>query len=166
MKEFASIESFHRHLNKIIQQYPRHEARAAKAVGAILEKEAKDMIGHLNEGWRDLRPATKEDKERLGYVFNSDYNPLYRTGELRDSIHFVYSLSRRKLFLGSDSDIMEYHEKGTKYIPARPVLSTTMYKAASTINYVFGSMLQGWAAGKPIQAKKALSLKRGTYGSI
>jgi hypothetical protein len=160
MKEFQSLAAFQAHIEKLIVEFPIYEKKAANFLGEILVKEARDKIGHLQEGWKELADSTKSDKERKGYVFNADYNPLYRTGQLRDSIHHVFNIQSQTLFIGSDSEIMEYQEKGTKYIPARPVLSTTVYQAHPVINYVFGSMLKQYVSGEP------LTLRKGTYGSL
>lgn len=160
MKEFKSLELFGKHIEKLILKFPIYEKAAANFAGKALQKEAKDKIGHLQDGWKPLAESTKRDKEKQEYVFNADYNPLYRTGELRDSIHYVFNIESKTLFLGSDSEIMVYQELGTRYIPPRPVLSTTMYQAQPVINYVFGRMLQNFISGQK------LSLSSGTYGSI
>lgn len=160
MKEFKSLAAFQKHVEKLIVEFPIYEEKAANFLGEILEKEAKDKIGHLQPGWDELKDSTKRDKERKGYVFNEDYNPLYRTGHLRDSIHYVFNLASQTLFLGSDSQIMVWQEEGTRHIPPRPVISTTMFQAQPVINYVFGSMLKNYLSGEK------LSLTKGTYGVI
>lgn len=160
MKEFKSLELFGKHIEKLILEFPTYEKAAANFAGKALQKEAKDKIGHLQDGWAPLADSTKRDKERQGYVFNADYNPLYRTGELRDSIHYVFNVESQTLFLGSDSQVMVWQEEGTRNIPPRPVISTTMYQVQPLINYVFGRMLQNFISGQK------LSLNKGTYGSI
>lgn len=146
--------------------YDNYEATACGFLGEILEKEAKDKIGHLQTDtdgfvpWPDLAASTKKQKEDQGYVFNADYNPLYRTGEMRDSINHVYRRELRKLILGSASLIMLFQELGTIHIPARSVLAFTMFQAAAVTNYVLGAMLRDWVSGEK------LNLRRGVYGSI
>ena len=163
MKQFNSLAAFAKHIDNVTKKYPVYEKLEANFVGEALEKEAKDKIGHLQPGWEPLAASTIEDKIKKGYVFNADYNPLYRTGELRDSIHHVYYAAGHTLFLGSDSDIMVYQEKGTKYIPPRPVISTTMYQAYPVVNYVMGEMLTQWVSGTPLRLRsKTYGVKNGS----
>ncbi|MFI4954872.1 MAG: hypothetical protein ACHP9Y_03055 [Gammaproteobacteria bacterium] len=160
MKEFKSLKSFARHLEKCIAKFPEYEKKTALFFGEILEKEAKDKIGHLQAAagpfseWAELAESTKRDKERLGYVYNSEYNPEYRTGELKDSIHFAYFAALREIVLGSDSEIMVYQELGTKYIPPRSMIGATMFQAAMLVNIYFSEMMKAWILGKPLTLRK------------
>ena len=166
-KEFKTLTAFAKHMTKVMEKYPRKEMQAAEFLGKVLEAEAKDKIGHLQEGggpfseWKELAEATKTDKERLGFVYNHEYNPLYRTGDLKKSIHHVFNPASHNLYLGSDSEIMIYQELGTvRGIPPRSVLGLTMYQAKADINYIMGNMLVSWIADKPISKRKK------TYGSV
>lgn len=170
MKSFDSLEKFAKHLRKVASTYSRYEMQAANFVGQELVKEAKDKIGHLQEGimtrahaffdWEPLTDSTKADKQRQGYVMNSDYNPLLRTGEMRDSIKYDFNPFLHKLRLGSDSQIMLYQELGTKYIPPRSVLGLTMSQAFPVVSYTFGRMMTAWLQGK------TFSPRRLTHGSV
>lgn len=166
MKTFNSLKTFADHLAKTHLRYDNYEKTACEFLGEVLQTEAKDKIGHLQTDtngfvpWPDLAESTKKQKEDQGYVFNADYNPLYRTGEMRGSIHYFYSKELRKLILGSASLIMLFQELGTIHIPARSVLAFTLFQAAALINYVLGAMLRDWVAGQK------LNLRRGVYGSI
>lgn len=172
MKQFHSLDSFHRHLEILIKTYKVREIKTAEFVGHELVKEARDKIGHSNEGagrfkdWAPLAESTLADKQRKGYIFNYEGNPLYRTGELRDSIHSVYNPPLRRLVLGSDSEIMVYQELGTRHIPARSVIGLTMYQSYPLVSYTFGKMLVDWVSGKPLMTKSGLRASRGAYGSI
>ena len=168
MKTFDTLEKFARHMQKVVKTYHYYEAKAAHFIGESLVKEAKDSIGHLQHGagpfqaWPELAESTKADKERQGYVFNHEYNPLLRTGEMRDSIHYDFNPGNAfsKLRLGSDSQIMVYQELGTPYIPPRSVLGLTMIKATPMIHYALGSMVDSWIEGKGYRPRSV------TYGSI
>lgn len=170
MKTFDSMEKFAKHLEKVVKSYSRYETKAANFVGLELAKEARDKIGHLQHGnltethaffdWEPLADSTKADKERRGYVVNSDYNPLLRTGELRDSIKHDFNPITHKLRLGSDDEIMMYQELGTKYIPPRSTLGLTLSQAFPLVSYTFGSMLAAWLEGRTFTPRRL------THGSI
>lgn len=159
MKAFT-LDAFSKHLEKVITQYPKRELEALTFLGKSLEEEAKYKIGHLQEGagpfvdWAELAESTIQDKIRKGYNFNSEYNPLFRTGELRDSIHYVINVPQHKLILGSDSEIMVYQELGTAHIPPRSVLGLTMFKAKYEIEYVLTLFLKSWILNERAIYKK------------
>lgn len=150
MKEFSSLDAFSKHLTKVVEQYPRREKTALNFIGDHLVEKSKEKIGHLQSGdgkfssWKELADSTKKDKERKGYVFNDEYNPLYRTGELKESIDHSVNQSRHVLYVGSPLDIMLYQEIGTKTIPARSVLGLTMFKEKEQIQYILGLFLYNW----------------------
>lgn len=152
MKEFHSLNDFVKHLERVVKKYPAQEYKTLQYVGQFLEKKAKESIGWLQESagpfnkWEPLAESTMRDKERQGFVFNSDYNPLYRTGELKESIHHVVNRPMRTLYVGSTSDIMVYQELGTSRIPPRSVLGMTMFKHKREIEYFLGSFLMYWIA--------------------
>lgn len=165
-KEFKTLEAFAKHISKVAKKYNSYESNAANFLGEILELEAKDKIGHLQDGagpfdsWKELADSTKSDKERRGYVFNHEYNPLYRTGDLKNSIGHVFNIPSRTLYLGSTDEVMIYQELGTKYIPPRSVLGLTMFQAKPDIQYIMGNMLVSWIADKRLVKRKK------TYGSV
>lgn len=168
MKTFNTFDAFAKHINKLASTYALYEKKAAIFVGHELVKEAQDSIGHIQDGagpfetWSPLAESTKADKERLGYVFNADYNPLLRTGEMRDSIDFDFVASKgySKLRLGAKSEIMVYQELGTARIPPRSVLGMTMFKSQPVISYAMIDMLTSWIEGKTLKPR------RKTLGSI
>lgn len=100
--------------------------------------EAKSYIGHQQEGWEDLHDPTIEGfhhelgfwvvgKKQLGFQ-PPDYEPLRRTGQLRESIE-----TRTEGLVGevgSNDKVALYQEMGTANahypIPPRPFLSRAM----------------------------------------
>lgn len=168
MKTFNTFDAFAKHIEKVLTTYPAYEEIAGNFLGKTLAKEAKDSIGHLQakagefDAWEELAERTKKDKESLGYVFNAEYNPLLRTGEMRDSIthEFIRTSSFSELKLGSSSQIMVYQELGTEYIPPRSVLGMTMFKSSPVISHVFLSMIASWIENK------AFTPRSGSYGSL
>lgn len=157
MKVFNGLEKFAQHLKKVVGRYNDYEKKASNFLGEILERDAKATIGHLQEGagpipsWEPLADSTKKDKERLGYVFNEQYNPLYRMGDLRDSISYLFEMARHILFLGSSSDIMVYQELGTARIPPRSVLALTLFKSIVLIEAIYQKMLRDWICDQPLR---------------
>jgi hypothetical protein len=163
MKEFSSFDAFSNHMKKVSSQYNKKEFLALNFLGKILEEEAKHKIGHLQKGagpfesWQDLAESTKLDKQRKGYVFNDEYNPLYRTGELRESIHHVVNTVEHKLIIGSDSDIGLYQEIGTQHIPSRSFLGLTMFKEKAEIQYVLSSFLVNWISDSKAPLRRSIN---------
>lgn len=153
MKEFASLGAFSKQLEKVVSQHTNREHQALDFIGKRIEDKAKETIGHLQKGadgfqsWPELAEFTKIDKEKKGYVFNDEYNPLYRTGELKESIHHVVAVLNKELgqvFIGSPLDIALFQEMGTKTIPARSFLGLTMFKEKEQIQFILGLFLHNW----------------------
>jgi translation elongation factor EF-G len=97
-----------------------------------VEETAKKKIGHYQDAigewpaWRELAESTKDFKEKHGYVFNDEYNPLFLTGALKESIkHKTRFLETR---IGSTNEIMKFHEFGTIKMAARPVLVPSLFQ--------------------------------------
>lgn len=169
MKTFNSLRSFSDHLKKVCSSHVKYETLAAEFIGKELKKEARDAIGHLHDAagpfkeWAELADRTKKDKERLGYVFNADYNPLLRTGEIRESIDYsiLTGVIATVLMLGSTSRIMFYLELGTTYIPPRSVIGATMFKSYATVSYTLTAMFSAWLENKSFNKPRS-----NTYGSV
>ena len=84
-------------LEQMIERLAAAEAAVPDAMrgglekaGALIEGEAKEIIGHYQRAdtgpfgaWRELHPLTKQEREDLDYPENE---PLLRSGELRDHI--------------------------------------------------------------------------------
>src|SRR5579859_4270243 len=115
--------------------------RARPMMGRIIEgvalacaEEAKDYIGHKQPEWADLADSTKSQKERLGFGRPPDYDPLLRTGKMRDSIFGTYLGTIRPNVLaglvGSPSIVAFWQEMGTAKIPPRPFISKAVHEVA------------------------------------
>jgi len=159
-KTFKNLEKFAEHMQKVAENYEKHENYALKFIGIELEKSAKEKIGHLQQGagpfeaWKELADSTKQEKERLGYVYNNDYNPLFRTGHLRDSIKYVVNKVTSTVYIGSSDQIMVYQEFGTQFIPPRSVLGLTLFKAKPFIIGTLGTMMVNLISGNRMTFKK------------
>lgn len=158
MKEFKSFKAFNTHIKKVVTQYERREKSLLDITGRFLEKESKAIIGHLQAGygefkaWPELADSTKEEKEKLGYGdASNDWQPLLRTGEMRDSISYATEL--HKVYIGSTSDIMVYQEMGTGRIPARPVLGLAIYREKRKVQLAIGNFMYSWITDTRAQGK-------------
>jgi len=156
-KFFASPQKFAEHLFNAATAEIFAIREGLVKVAEVVEKEAKNEIGHLQKAkgpfpaWEELADATKAEKERLGYVYNRDYNPLFRTGELRASIQSEINMSELYAIVGSKSPIAAYQEFGTTYIPPRPYIGPAFYKNRGLIAKIFGkAVLVGIAGGHTI----------------
>lgn len=91
---------------------------------------AREKIGHLQSrigtfnAWPPLAARTVEDKQRLGYDFNAEHNPLLRTGDMRDSI--TGAAIGLVGMIGATDPKMLWHEIGTRSMPPRPVIGPAM----------------------------------------
>jgi hypothetical protein len=160
-KEFKSLKSFATHLrNNVIDKYDKREKALLTMVGIHIVKESKSIIGVLQHGafggvyghWPELAEATQAEKERLGYGdVSNDWQPLLRTGELRDSIG--YSVQLHSVYIGSTSDIMVYQEMGTAHIPPRPVLGLAMYRDKFKIHKSINNFMYAWITDTKAQGK-------------
>lgn len=152
VKEFKSLRAFDTQLKKVLREYDRREKKLLNMVGKFVEKESKEYIGHLQDEWPELAETTKQEKERLGYGnAQNDWQPLLRTGEMRESIG--YSVELHKVYIGSKSDILVYQEMGTVFIPPRPVLGLAMYQEKKKFQKAIGNFMYSWIADVRAQGK-------------
>ncbi|MDE2024863.1 MAG: hypothetical protein KGJ07_00040 [Patescibacteria group bacterium] len=143
VKEFKTFAAFGKQVEKIIREYPHREHTFLNLVGKFIQNEAKGYIGHLQHIWPELAESTQEQKESLGYGdAMNDWQPLLRTGEMRDSI--TYTVQLHDVYIGSDSDILVYQEIGTVRIPPRPVLGLAMYENKRRLEKSIGSFVLAW----------------------
>lgn len=165
MKNFQNLREFEKFLSKVISTEKIYKTAILEVVTQFIEDKAKKKIGHLQEAagpfkaWAPLAESTKTEKARLGYFFNDEYNPLFRTGHLRDSIsHFVQHTANNYIgVVGSDDEIMVYQELGTIHIPSRSVLGAAAFESKIPLQKIFSEGFTGWLLQKsPIK-------KGGTY---
>jgi phage gpG-like protein len=111
----------------------------------LVEQTAKEEIGEYQgeagafPAWAPLVESTVEEKERLGYA--PPDNPLWRTGALMDSIS--HEVDNDEAVIGSDSEIMVYHEFGTSKMAMRPVLGPALVRNLEIIGAVLGKFSTG-----------------------
>jgi len=155
VRRFNNFKDFAKLLTRISEEYPRYEHAFLNQTGHYLADFSKSLIGHLQHGgmaipdWKELAPATKKDKTDKGYVFNSEFNPLFRTGDLMNSIS--YSVVQHTVYIGSDDPVAVYQEMGVpeKNLPARSFLGLAMYKNKLTLEHALGDFLLKWITYRP-----------------
>jgi phage gpG-like protein len=155
MKEFESLGEFAAFLEKAVAQYEPVKKSALEVIGQNIEDSAKRKFGvyQLEDGpfdaWAPLAESTMEDRVRKGF---SPDDPLFRTGELMDSIG--HKVQGDDVVIGSDSDIMIYQELGTETIPPRPVLAPAMYEERKHIKASIDELLRAFILNDKPKLKK------------
>jgi HK97 gp10 family phage protein len=128
--EFGNLADLTAHIERLaagMASASSTESGLEKAA-KLLEDKAKETVGEYHDAigpapaWADLADATKADRVAKG--FHED-EPLLRTGALRDSIS--HEVAGHEAWIGSDSEIAEYHETGTSRMPPRPIFGTALY---------------------------------------
>ncbi len=122
MKEFtlAGFAAFC--AEELVDNVDTAREEALELGAKAIQAEAKRVIGTYDYGWPQLAPATQADREHQGFPANE---PLLRTGEMRDSIHYAIITPGKEAEIGSNSDIAFYQELGTSTIPARSFLASS-----------------------------------------
>ena len=111
----------------------------------IVEATAKEEIGEYQgevgafPAWEPLVESTVEEKERLGFA--PPDNPLMRTRALQESIS--HEVENDEARIGSDSEIMVYHEFGTSKMAMRPVLGPALVRNLEIIERVLVKFTTG-----------------------
>jgi phage gpG-like protein len=111
------------------------------AVTVATAAAAKDLVGRENPEWPPLSPYTISEKTLHGYVGRiSATDPLYRTGEMRDSIEGVSEGLTG--VVGSADKVALWQEMGTLRptgsVPPRPFLGLAMSRIYPLADRVFG----------------------------
>jgi HK97 gp10 family phage protein len=121
---------------------------AVKTVAELGAEVAKAYLGHLAPSlsmgspvpvhfpaWDPLAPSTIEDKAGLGFG-PPDYAPLYRTGEMQESISG--SAVGLTGVVGSTDPVAVFHEFGTSKMPPRPFLARAVADVTPVLNVELG----------------------------
>lgn len=91
-------------------------------VSKALKKEVSATFKEEGPGWAQLARSTQLARRRLGY--GMAHPILVQTGGMRDSFTKDPLVVSEPQFMwwGSWSEIARYHQRGTKHMPARPIM--------------------------------------------
>jgi len=138
LTEFASL------IPRLMAQSAIAEHEALRDAALVVQKEAKDAIGHYQEtsgpfvAWAELAEVTKADRVAQGYPENE---PELRTGELRDSIEYTVGAAlfgEQIAEVGSNDDVMVYQELGTEHMPPRSILGGAAARKEKEVVEILG----------------------------
>jgi HK97 gp10 family phage protein len=131
MREFDGFGALAQHFETVMRRLPATEKAALSAIGAGVAERARAKIGNYQDAaggfpaWPPLAPATRAEKERLGYA--PPDNPLLRTGDLRESI--THTVVEKTVTVGATDPVGLWQELGTSRIPPRPFIAPAMVEA-------------------------------------
>lgn len=156
MKTFNNMREFYNYIKRIQEEGRIFELETLKAASKLIEDDAKRKFGEYQDAvgpypaWQELAESTKEDRVRKGYSPN---DPLYRSGELMNSIYSKVDMSSKAAAVGSDDPVMLYQEKGTATIPARPALAPALFQNKEKIQKIAAEMMFAWVTNRPLKTK-------------
>jgi hypothetical protein len=163
MKNFKNLEEFYEFLTKVHQESRIFERELLKSMGELVESDAKRKFGEYQSmvgdysAWAPLAEATMKDRVSKGF---SPDDPLYRTGDLMNSIYNKVEIAARVVAVGSDDPIMLWQENGTpdaKHpIPPRPSLGPALFQNKAKIQKMASEMMFAWITGKALKPKTKL----------
>lgn len=163
MRSFDSFGAFAVHLLErevatvvALQAGLHHVAKAIETSAKAEIGQYQQTVGPFN-AWDSLAESTEAEKARLGYEPDA---PLLRTGGLRDSI--THEVDGLEAAIGSDDDVMVYHEFGTPKMPPRPVLGPAAIHNKQRIEKIVGAALvTGLVGGDMIHPGLGYDFKAG-----
>jgi len=92
----------------------------------IEKKQFESEGGYGSGGWKPLATSTLRQKASKGYpstiLVATGRMKRSLTGKTRDTIEEIKPLS---ILMGTKAGYARYHQKGTRYMPARPVIELT-----------------------------------------
>lgn len=136
MSQTLTVPQFVLAMARVVATLPVARHHALEHAAVIVETEAKRVIGTYDARpeWPDLADTTKEDRVRQGYPENE---PLLRTGEMRDSIEHTV-VSSHEAQVGSNNDKAVWQELGTRTIPPRSFLKSSVVRKVKEIEHAIG----------------------------
>ena len=141
-----TLDAFSTFLRTLPQSVAAAEHAGLERGAALIEHEAKSLIGTEYPGWPALADSTvarKQAKGQTGRISSTD--PLFATGELRATIgHYV---DGHTAIIGTPDEVGVYMEMGTERVPPRPFLASAAFRegeaAANAIGEAVGHALAG-----------------------
>lgn len=150
-KSVISLSDLIGKLERIASQEIPEAKRAALSVsGKIVQEKARSLFGHYHTNpepfgeWPQLAESTQSQRKSQGWSAN---DPLFRSGELRETIHHE-EVSDNVEVIGSPDLIMHYQEFGTDKIPPRPVLGPAALSTGEAVTETVGIAIYEAIASK------------------
>jgi len=134
-----SLGDFAAHLLTMEADIKAAEEVAIVRACKIVQRTAKNMIGHEQPYWPELKPETIARKAHGN-------TPLLETGELRRSIEYTAPLHEGGAvvgYVGSNNPKAVWHELGTVHIPPRPFLRLAAEGKEGEIVEMMGRVILG-----------------------
>lgn len=148
---------FAAHLAAMMVQMRVQQHQDLEAAARIVEAEARAEIGHLQgsagpfPGWPPLADTTingwrgHPGKDALGFS-PPDYDPLLRSGDMRDSIEHV--VVGNTAHVGSNSPVAVWQELGTVNMPPRSFLGGAAVRTRTQIELMIGRRIMMTLTGR------------------
>lgn len=130
----SQYNAFMGNLNTVLQSYvARHknELEQAFLVGG------HQSAGRGGQRWQPLSPKSEVAKRKAGFIGGI----LVRTGALSKSING--SLTGRTLKWSSNDPKVSFHQHGTRFMPARPIIVTTKQDVSNLVGDLVRSAQRG-----------------------
>lgn len=106
--------------------------------------------------WKPLAASTLAEKARAGYPLA----PLVRTGALRRDMTLrplgFESFSQQGLALGTRVPYARFHQRGTKHMPARPIVNAAQVDAENAA----GAAVKNWIVNGTASVNPTETLRR------
>jgi phage gpG-like protein len=132
-RDFKSLGEFAFFLGELVVAEREACHHGLERSARLVEKTAKEKLGHEQGNWPPLAQSTLDDKESKGYPTPS---PLLRDGEMQGSIeHHVADLEAE---VGSNSQIAVWQELGTSKMPARSFLASSAIEKEREVVEIIG----------------------------
>jgi hypothetical protein len=138
MREF-SLLGFIEHIAVVAVEVVHAEQHALERGAQIIEKEAKDSLGHYQpqsgpfDAWDELADFTKDDRLKQGYP---EDEPELRSGRMGGTIE--HTVMPHQAEIGSDDEILEMQELGTEHMPPRSILGGAAARKADEVAELLG----------------------------
>jgi len=153
-RDFEDLGAFALHLASLERGTRRSLRRGLEQALVVIEKDAKDQIGHYQAeagdfpAWAPLADTTEAEKARIGAPADA---PLLRHGGLYASFgHTVESDTEG--VVGSTDPTLIFHEFGTRKMPPRPVLGPAVFKSREQIEKLLGrAIVEGIVGGEVVE---------------
>ncbi len=148
-----TILGFVEHLAVLGAEIAHAEVEGLDRAAELIETEAKAAFGIYQDqagpfaAWDELAEATKADRVRQGYP---EDEPELRSGATRDSIERTVVAHAKEAEIGSDSEILEWQELGTKHMPPRSILGGAAVRCADRVATILGDRYYGALVGQQV----------------